>query len=279
MLTADRPQRILYADQEHSGLRAVVFISLFAALWLAFQLLTGLLPELLPRNLTDYAVFLSCVGAVPLALAAVWGVETLLKRVWHSGLTLALDGTGICVEDKRADRKASKAGAFEEPGQPAFLWAEPLRFTNWYFRLGGYSRGGRERRVSPKWYCLASELQQDESQLIVFTFMPPQRAEELVAKKQGPFAFHQILPAELQTKTMRSRLGPPSRPSISNQLLHSKDGRYWLAERRRWEQGVELTQEDFETLLAFAQTHQTSAPLSDESGQTTDDHGRPTMDK
>jgi hypothetical protein len=233
-------------------------------LWLAFQLLANWLPDLLPRNLTDYAVFLSCVGAIPLALAAVWGVETLLKRVWHSGLSLALDEKGLYVEDKRAKRRSPEAEPFEEPGQPAFLWAEPLRFTNWYFRLSGYARGGRERRVSPKWYCLASELQQNDRRLILFTFMPPQKAEEIVAEKKGPLAFHQILPAELQTRTMRSRFGPPSRPSISNQLLHSRDGRYWLAERRRWEQGVELTPEDFETILAFAQTRPSTAPEDDD---------------
>jgi hypothetical protein len=260
MLTVDRPQRILYADQEHSGLRLVVFVSLFVALWLAFQLLTGLLPKLLPRNLIDYTVFLSCAGAIPLALAAVWGVEIFLKRVWHSGLTLALDETGLYVENKRAGQSTPKAEALEESRQAAFRWIEPLRFTSWYFRLSGYSRGGRERRASPKWYCLACELQQEESRLIVFTFMPPQRAESIIQKKEGPVVFHQILPAELQTNSVRSRLGPPSRPSIPNQLLHSKDGRYWLAERRRWEQGVELAPDDFETLLAFAQTHQTSTP-------------------
>lgn len=258
MTTADSPQQILYADQEHSGLRATVFISLFVALWLAFQLLTGLLPDLLPRNLTDYAVFLSCLGSIPLALAAVWGVEHLLKRIWPSGLSLALDETGLYVEDRRSERQALKGEAALEAGQPVFQWAKPMRFTNWYFRLDRYTRGGRERRVSPKWFCLATELQQDENRLIVFTFMPPQQADELFHKKHDPLAFHQILPAELQTDSLRGRLGPPSRPSIPNQLLHSKDGRYWLAERRRWEQGIELTPQDFETLLAYAQTHQTT---------------------
>jgi len=257
MITADTPQRILYADQEHGGLRTTVFISLFVALWLAFQLLTGLLPNLLPRTLTDYAVFLSCLGSIPLALAAVWGIELLLKRVWHSGLSLALDKTGLYIEDKRLERQALKGEAALETGQVVFRWAKPMHFTNWYFRLGGYSRGGRERRVSPKWYCLATELQQDENRFIVFTFMPPQQAEELIHQKHVTLAFHPILPAELQTSSLR-RLGPPARPSIPNQLLHSKDGRYWLAERRRWEQGVELTPEDFETLLAYAQTHQTT---------------------
>ncbi len=54
---------------------------------------------------------------------------------------------------------------------------------------------------------------------------------------------------ELYDNTMRSRIGPPSRPDIPNRLLQSKDGRYWLAERRRWEYGIELTPDDFGTLM------------------------------
>ena len=87
MTTAETPRQILHADQEHSGLRTVVFLSLFVALGLVFLLLRNLLPDLLPVNLDDYAPFLSCVLAIPVALTIVWGVELLLKRFWHSGLS------------------------------------------------------------------------------------------------------------------------------------------------------------------------------------------------
>ncbi len=260
MTTAESPRQVLYADQEHSGLRTAVFISLFAGLAVAFLLLRNLLPALLPTNLYDYTPFLSCIGAIPLALAIVWGVELTLKRYWHSGLTLVLDDVGVYVEDKRSGQLPLEAEAKGETDEPAFYWARPMRYTNWYFRLSGYSRGGRERRVPPKWFCLACEFQQDDNRLNLFAFMPPEQAEALIKQKKGALAFHQIHPAELHTSTIRSRFGPPTRPSIPNQLLHSKEGRYWLAERRRWEQGIELTADDFETLLHHAEVHQVVLP-------------------
>jgi hypothetical protein len=258
MTTAESSPQILYADQEHSGLRTAIFISLFAALGLGFLFLRNTLPDLLPFNLDDYAPFLSCLGAIPLALAIVWGIELTLKRYWHSGLSLVLDETGITIEDRRSGQLPLEASG--QAGQPAFRWAKAIRYTNWYFRLSGYTRGGRERRVPAKWYCLACELQQDDNRLNLYTFMPPERADALLQQKRGLFTFHPISPAELQTNTIRSRFGPPSRPVVPNQLLHAKDGRYWLAERRRWEQGIELTADDFETLMTYAQRHQVTAP-------------------
>jgi hypothetical protein len=271
MSTVGTPQQILYADQEHGGLRTAVFISLFFALWIAFQLLTSLLPELLPRSFTDYSVFLSCVGAIPLALLMVWGVETVLKRVWRSGLSLALDETGLYVEDRRARQAALASEDASTPELPAFQWAKPLRLTNWHFRMGNFPRGGRERRIAPTWLCLAIELLQDDSRLIVFTFAPPQKATEIISNAQGALAFHGIAPAELYSNTFRERLGPPSRPTIPNQLLHSKEGRYWLAERRRWEQGIELTIQDFETLLGYIQRYQHSTPAQANENDYTDE--------
>lgn len=257
---AESSRQILHADQEHSGLRTAVFFSLFIALALAFFLLRNLLPSFLPVDFYDYIWFLSCIGSIPLALVAVWGVELTLKRYWHSGLSLVLDDVGVYVEDKRSGQVTLEANPKGMTGEPALRWDEAIRYTNWYFRLSGYTRGGRERRLPPKWLCLASELQQDDNRLNVFTFMPPDQAEQFIQQKQGPLVFHPIHPAELQGNTLRSRFGPPTRPSIPNQLLHSKDGRYWLAERRRWEQGIELTAADFRTLFAYVEAHQVVLP-------------------
>ena len=118
-----------------------------------------------------------------------------------------------------------------------------------YFRLSGYPRGGRERRVSDKWLCVCTELQQDDNRVNTFAFMPPEMAAPLIAPTTGRTSFHILNPAEIYTSDLRSRFGPPARPTIPTTLLHSKDGRYWLAERRRWEIGIELTAADFMTIM------------------------------
>ena len=256
---------ILHADQEHSGLRFVIFVALFAGLVPGFFIARRLLETFAPPALLDYATFLSCVGAVPLALLFIYGLEKLLKRVWRSGLSLELNQWGIVVHDGREE--GAGQGAREEsapslnsslipnpyPLTPAIRWDANLSQINWYFRLTGYPRAGRERRAPAKWLCLATELHQDGARLNVFTLMPPERAAAFIGNAR--LAFHRLNPAEVYDSSARSRLGPPSRPALSNSVLHSKDGRAWLAERRRWEYGVELTPDDFTTLMEYAQAY------------------------
>jgi len=249
MPAVERPPIVLHADQEHGGIRLVIFLSLFLAYFLGFQIVLGLLNTLAPPAVQDYAVFLSCAGGLPIAVLLIWLLENLLKRVWHSGLSLVLDERGISVRDTRKAPAADGWAASAAPGsaEPAIAWGGNLAQLNWYFKLSGYPRGGRERRVSAKWLCLATELHQDGARLNLFTFMPPNDAAHWIDNAQ--LAFHRLNPVEIYDRSVRSRIGPPSRPALPNQLLHSKDGRYWLAERRRWEYGVELSPQDFTTFM------------------------------
>ena len=268
-MSADmRRPAILHADQEHSGLRLVIFLALFAGLVPGFFISRWLLGTFAPPAVLDYATFLSCVGAVPLALLFIYGLEKLLKRVWRSGLSLELNERGIVVHDQREqgpgarEESETSPGSSLEPGtwnlEPAIRWSGNLNQLNWYFRLSGYPRAGRERRAPAKWLCLATELHQDGVRLNAFALMPPERAAAFVDDTR--LAFHRLNPAEVYDSSARTRIGPPSRPALSNSVLHSKDGRYWLAERRRWEYGVELTPDDFATLLDYAQAHAQPRP-------------------
>jgi hypothetical protein len=244
MTVPERQPAVLHADPEHGGIRLVVFLTLFVGFFVAFQVVAWVLDRIAPEGLVDYVTFLSCIGAVPLALLMIWGVEKLLRRVWHSGLSFLVDDRGMTVRDRRTGQ------GLGESVQPDINWSEPIGLTNWYFALVGYPRGGRERRVDKKWLCLASELQQNEAKLIVYCFMPPDKAEQVVADRASDF--HRINQAELYDSSFRGRIGPPTRPALPSHLLHSKEGRYWLAERRRWEFGIELSSEDFLTYLSYA---------------------------
>ena len=247
-MTVSQPAPVtLHADQEHSGIRVVLFIALFVGLFLSFRLLALVLDAAATSSWVDYVTFLSCIGSFPLALLFIWGLEKLLKRVWHSGLSLSLDDRGITVNDRRigAEREAA--------GEPVVVWSIPVNQIRWHFQLKGYPRGGRERRVSADWLCLAAELQQDDNRLSVFAFMPPKSAAAWTENpKEG---FHLINPADLYEKSVRSRIGPPTRPQIASHLLQTKDARYWLAERRRWEKGIELTPDDFRTLITWVEQY------------------------
>ncbi len=276
-MSANAPRPILlHADQEHSGLRMAVFLGLFAGLLLGFGVVLVALNAFAPPAIRDYRYFLSCVGAFPVALLLIWGLERLLKRVWHSGLSLELYPYGIIVHDRRGEgARFQVAGSREEPRmsaqpsslapgtwnlEPTLSWSAHFTQLNWYFRVSGYPRAGRERRVANKWLCLGTELNQDGTRLNVFTFMPPEQAAAWIDNPR--MAFHRLNPADIYDTSPRARLGPPGRPNIPNQVLHSKDGRYWLAERRRWEQGVELTPVDFTTFMDAALAHARPSPAA-----------------
>jgi hypothetical protein len=256
MTTSAAPRTILYAEQEHGGIRLAVFLTLFVAYVLGFLVVSWLIRNFAPDSIVDYATFISCVAALPLALLAIWLVENTLKNVWHSGLTVQLDPAGVYVEDRRDGGRTLTAS-----DRPVITWAKPFSQLNWYFRLSGYPRGGRERRVSDKWLCVCTELQQDDRRLSVYAFMPPETAATWI---DGPTraSFHILNPGEVYETGLRSRVGPPSRPTIPTALLHSKDGRYWLAERRRWEMGIELTPEDFALIMETGGTAGTQQPAT-----------------
>ncbi len=267
-MPAGKAPVVMHADQEHGGIRLAVFFALFVGFLIGFRLVLFLLEAFAPPVLLDYAIFLSCVGAAPVALLIIWIVEKVLKRVWPSGISLVLDERGIQVHDRRDKRERDESSSAQidtgsAAATPAISWTENLGQLSWYFRLSGYARGGRERRIPGKWYCLATELQQNELRLGVFTFLPPDATHDLVS--QPGRHFQSLNLAELYQDRTRLRVGPPSRPALSDKLLQSREARYWLAERRRWEYGLELTPKDFTTLLDYAH-HSREASLATVNG-------------
>jgi hypothetical protein len=234
---------VLHADQEHSGLRTAVILLLFVCIALFFTLLNTLWPEIAPRRLVDFTFVIACAGSLVLALAAVWGIEQGLKRVWHSGRVLTLDENGIQVQD------------MDLPPY-ALSWNGNMNQLYWRFVLKGYKRGGRERRVPEKWVCLAMQVQEGENRVIAYTYIAPKKAEEVMTQ-YGRVHFHEIYPADVYATDARSRFSIPSRPEkIPADVLAGKDGKQWLAEQRRWLEGFELTNKDFERFMMTVNSKQ-----------------------
>ncbi len=230
----------LHAEQEHAGIRAVVVVAMLASYILCFWLI-NVLAQLLPERLASLGFVVACLLAVPLAIAITWLLEKWLKQVWHSGYNLALQDDGFTVSQPKLD-------------DMAFNFNGHFSNLNWYFKLTGYKRGGRERRVSDKWFCLCSQIQQDEHRLIVYAFAPPKKTA--VYQEDHPLQFEKLRPVDVYASHKRSRFEPPSRPNkLPTEVISGKNGRYWLSEQRRWMEGLELTIEDYETFLNYLQTH------------------------
>ncbi|MBE2223439.1 MAG: hypothetical protein IAF02_18005, partial [Anaerolineae bacterium] len=190
-----------------------------------------------PARIASFSLTLACFLAIPLAIGISWLLEKWLKQVWHSGYTLTLQNDKFHVSQPEFDD---------------LNFDLSLNFVNlnWYFKLVGYKRGGRERRVSEKWLCFCCQVQQDECRLIVYTFAPPQKTA--VYQTNHPLHFEKLNPVDVYSSNLKNHFSPPTRPSkLPVEIISGKNGRYWLAEQRRWTEGLELTFADFETFINY----------------------------
>ncbi|WP_420631462.1 hypothetical protein [Candidatus Leptofilum sp.] len=232
--------KVLHADQEHAGLRTAVFALLFLSLILAFFGLRALLGAVGTGWMAEYAFALSCFGAFPVAVGVIWVAEKYMKKHWPSGRTVTLTPDSVSIQT-------------ENSKQVALNQAQGIVPLAWHFDLRGWQRVGRERQVPQSWLCLAVELKAGKQNVIVFTYLPPSQAERWLENDAEP-TFHQIQPQRVYDSSLRKRLAAPQRPEIPAEIITSKDGPYWLAERRRWLDGFELPPEEFEIFMNHLQT-------------------------
>ena len=237
-------QTILHADPEHQGLRNSIIVILIFGVIIGFFVIRALILWLGAGSLiSEFAFFLSCMGSILLALGLTFGFEALLKRRWHSGIDVVIDADQVELTFEK--RPSSQP----QPNNQAVIWANRINQTCYYFPLNDYSRSGREKRLSDKWFCFVCELHQDDNRINVFAYLSPAQANIWTADDSLMEPFHKINQKTLYADKSRFRFGPPTRPEIPNEILTGKDGRFWLAERRRWQRGVELTAVDFETFM------------------------------
>lgn len=222
--------RVFYLDPEHAGLRLVVVLILFFSLWLSYFLARWLFRIFVPA--LDSPSLLACLGALPLSLLLGWFAEKFLKRTWHSGRQLVLTEERLRLERPRLPDEVL---ALDQPLQQ--LW--------WTFSLSGYPRGGRERRLPANWRCVAGQLRQDEARIIPYCFVPAPRVETW----QAQYDIELLQPQDIYDNSLTARLSGPARPELPAEIVAGDQGRYWLAERNRWQDGVELMPDDFESLL------------------------------
>ncbi len=219
----------LHADREHSGVRTAVTLTLIVLLILSYLLVNQLLQSITG----DSPLILVCGIALPVALAIAWGIETMLKRVWHSGRSLQVDSHQIVATNRIQN-------------DVRFNLSQELNQLRWQFKMGDYPRGGRERRIASSWICLAVQLQQGAKKLTVFSYVSAKNGTELSNLLQ----FNLLNMDEVYNTSVRSRMfSTPTRPDISAKVLSGRNGRYWLAEKTRWNDGYELTPSDFEIFL------------------------------
>jgi hypothetical protein len=220
---------VLHADQEHDRLKTAVISILIFLLFVIFTVSRVVFSTMLSDEMLGYTFILSCVTALVLGLTLGWFAEQYLKTVWSSGNNVTISPHEIVATNK----EAGEVRLNREAGITQF---------SWYFKLENTDRNGRERRLPKNSICLASEVAQGDGHVVVYAYAPANEAENWTKQ------FREIDPREL-TDEKSNRFAASKTRTIPVELLRGKNGRYWIAERHRWQTGMELTKKDFETFM------------------------------
>ncbi|MEM7333624.1 MAG: hypothetical protein AAF490_16160 [Chloroflexota bacterium] len=239
----------LHVNPEHGGLRAVIVFSLIISAILGFAFIRQIL-GIINDGFPDYTVIVSCFGGLFISLITIWVVERILKRTWHSGQKIELDEKGITLVNRVENDLPLK-------------WNGDISGRHWTFGMAGYNRVARENRLPKNWLCLASMIQDGDKRLVVYTYLSPDKREDFLNGTAGNLAYHTIDPKEVFESSMRLRVGPTFYPAIPASILTGPNGRYWLAEKRRWEHGLELSIEDYEMFVTFVSHYLTEQEIKE----------------
>ncbi len=208
-------ERQIAIDAEHFAVRfwVPVLALIFAVVvhFVAAALVGQLLEDTSPLCLVLPLDVLAFVGGS-------FALERLLKRHAPRRRSATLTEQALIVNDRRRS--------------PACVtridWERTVNVKSWRFVVR------RRTRIPKGWYCMALQLLQDDDDVILYTFMPPQEAEQVPG--YGSF----------------TRLRP-RKETLSNTDLNAaaEQRRLLLLEDRRWEDGAEISADDFRAVLAL----------------------------
>jgi hypothetical protein len=204
-----QPERLIRIDAEHMAVRFLMPTLTFGVVivlhLIGVMVLSASACIMLP---IDVAVF----------LGAGYLIERTLKQRLPSRRFATLSDEALVITDTR----------HKPPAVTRFAWDKAMNITAWRFAVT------RRGRVPTGWYCMALHLLQDEEEMILYTFMPPQEAEAAVGYRK----FVQLRPRkETESRT--------DLDTIAEQRHLLK------LEGLRWYDGAEISPEDFTALLAL----------------------------
>jgi hypothetical protein len=224
--TAGEPPAKLVVDAEHLGVRF-----LMTALAIGGLVVGAVIGQIL-APMIDEALNSLCL-VIPLAIVALVVFTQLGERVikprWSSGRSILLDSGHITLEDKRRGKKTT------------FEWMYPVEFHTWYFPVAQ-----RRTRVQRGWYCTALRLQQNEQQIIVYTFLDPAKTNQvphfkdhfIQLRKRKELESIKTLDARLAAQLTRLYKMEKERERYGGELSNHDFSLVWQAVERYGKQGV-----------------------------------------
>lgn len=224
----------LNGNPEHGGIAFVILIAMIVAVIGFYIGLIRLLPAIIGGTIGDYVV-ITAVVSLFLGVGAAALLDPLIKKVWPSGYALTFEGPVVRLKRPHGENQIIHLD-------------QDHRVTCWYYKMAGYPRFGRERQIRKGNFLVGCQIQQDEQRIVFHTFASPIKINGIVSSGEfGEINMDEIYDTSIggRIRGMRPLRTPGSRPEIPATLIVSDQGKFWLAERHRWAEGVELTNGDF----------------------------------
>lgn len=207
--------RTIVIDSEHFAIRFLLPVLTIVTLLVVHLGGTALLDSLID-GVNPLCIVLPADAAVLFLGSNL--IERALKRLLPSRRRAVLDAEALVVTDGRRT----------PPEVTRIAWDRAVNVRAWYFPVRR-----RGARVPRGWYCMAMQLLQDDADVILYTFMPPNDAEA-----SAGYA-HFV------------RLRPRQETRSNTDLSAAADQRRLLKlEDARWNDGAEIVREDFAAVLA-----------------------------
>lgn len=212
--------RHIPVDTEHFGIRllmpSLLFIGLIGGYVLGNVTSRSIAPSVGPLCIsTIFAV----IGAVILLTIG----EQIIKPLWTSGRHIEADTHQLVLHDRRRDRAP----------QTTIEWQQPLNVTAYYWEVNT-----GKSRVRKGWYCVVLQLEQNDSPVLIYTFLPPESMQTVPRLKEW---FVRLLP-----KAQRENLAKDDPREAARQE------RYRKLESHRWFDGAEIAEPEFMAIMEMA---------------------------
>ncbi len=213
-------ERTIQIDTEHILIRVLLPVLTIGAVLGTHIGGLRLLSRTLPQSIDPVCVLLPLDGLVFIGGGLL--LERVLKRLWPVARRATLSDRALVLTDRR-----------KKPPQVTRIdWGQRVNVRAWRFTVK------RPGRIPRGWYCLALRLLQDEDEAIFYTFMSRKEAERL------PDYAHFV-----RLRSRKETLSNPDLEAVAEQrrLLKLEDA--------RWQDGAEVSREDFAAILATVRRH------------------------
>lgn len=234
--------KVFYLNQDHRGISRTVPLILIILLFITYRIYFRNLPAVFGGQSGDY-LLIAGLCALFTSAGILWLIDPLVKKLLPSGHVLSLDS-----QAKQMTYSAQNEIKKKLENQDGW------QVTRWFFRMGRFVKSGRERQIPKGWYCMSLHLKADEEEMTLFCYLPPRKQRRLVPD----FEWDEISMFDTLDEKRNSAV-PIMRPptlsaSIPSRLLVGEKGHIWLCERKRREEGLEMSPKDFRELLDLLAT-------------------------